>query len=108
MTDIRFYIAPDGSCPFEHYITAMPAPLAVDITRAVEKIASGLKGNIKSVGHGISEYKIYKHGGLRLYFGWDEGSVILLMVGRKKRQSADIMHARVLWTDYLQQKQNSQ
>lgn len=29
------------------------------------------------------------------------GAVIILMAGRKKRQSADIMQARALWADYL-------
>ena len=62
---------------------------------------AGNVSNVKSVGKGVSEYKIDFGPGYRIYFG-QEGDrlIILLGGGEKKSQDKDIKIARMCWAQY--------
>jgi putative addiction module killer protein len=61
--------------------------------------------NLKSVGGGILECKVEYGPGYRIYLGRDGDTlVILLGGGTKKRQSTDILDARIHWANYKQRK----
>lgn len=65
-------------------------------TRLV-RIQTGLLGDVKSVGGGISEARIYVGKGYRLYFTIQDNELVLLLCGgnksNKKQQQADIKNA---------------
>ncbi len=72
---------------------------------AIDRLRSGNTGNLKSVGDGVYEIRLTFGAGFRIYLGWeDDGIVILLQGGTKHRQSADIAKAKDFWRDYLERK----
>ena len=62
------------------------------------------EGNIssaKALGEGVSELRINRGPGYRIYFGWDgKLLVILLGGGTKRRQQSDIQTALRHWRSY--------
>ncbi|MXX87799.1 MAG: type II toxin-antitoxin system RelE/ParE family toxin [Boseongicola sp. SB0677_bin_26] len=75
------------------------------VTTAIARIGSGNLGDVKPVGHGVSERRITFGPGYRLYFGQDgQKLVVLLTGGVKKRQSKDIEQAQECWADYKKRK----
>jgi putative addiction module killer protein len=77
------------------------------VTAALVRIEQGNFSNAKSVGSGVSEYRIYFGPCYRIYFGKDgERLVILVGGGTKKRQQDDIQTAVARWQDYKRRKQS--
>ena len=66
---------------------------------------AGNLGDVKSVGKGVLERRIFYGPGYRIYFGLDSNRVVILLTGgTKKRQSRDITLAQEYWTDYMNRK----
>jgi len=95
----------EGYSPFARWFSTLDAPAAAKVAVAVYRLEQGNVSNVKSVGKGVSEYKIDFGPGYRIYFG-QEGDelVILLGGGAKKTQDKDIQIAQTLWTEYKQDK----
>ena len=91
----------DGVSVFEKWFNHLDAHAAAKATTALYRLEQGNFSNVKSVGKGVSEYKIDFGPGYRIYFG-QEGSylIILLGGGSKKTQSKDIRKAQLLWAQY--------
>jgi len=69
----------------------------VAIARRIDRAASGNLGDIKPVGHGVSEMRVDVGAGYRIYFTMRNGVVIVLLAGGdKSSQSADIRRAKKL------------
>jgi putative addiction module killer protein len=101
MLDIRYYLATDGSRPFDEWFAEMEPVARAKVTRAIARMGQGNLSNVKSVGGGVQEYRIDFGPGYRVYFGRDgETLVILLTGGTKKRQQRDIERAHAYWQDY--------
>jgi len=67
------------------------------IVKRLDRAAIGNLGDVKSVGFGISEMRIFIGKGYRLYFTLLNDELILLLCGGdKSSQSRDIKQARVL------------
>jgi putative addiction module killer protein len=65
------------------------------------RLEAGNFSAVKGVGAGVFELRLDFGPGYRVYFGKDgEAVVILLGGGTKKRQSADIQTARMVWQEY--------
>ena len=70
---------------------------AATIAKRVVRIQSGLLGDVKPVGNGVSELRIDYGPGFRLYFAQKGKTlVVLLCGGDKSTQKADIKHAKEL------------
>ncbi len=60
----------------------------------IERLASGLSGDVKSVGHGVSELRIDCGPGYRVYFKKQGREMIILLAGGdKSTQAKDIKAA---------------
>ena len=60
-------------------------------------------GDAKSVGMGVKKLKIDFGPGYRVYFGEDDGKVLVLLIGgTKKSQPTDIKRAQRYWAEYLE------
>lgn len=67
----------------------------------IRKVRRGLFGNVRSVGDGVFELKIYFGPGYRVYYLKDGSAmVILLCGGDKDSQDDDIRRARQFARDY--------
>jgi putative addiction module killer protein len=68
----------------------------------IRRLSLGNLGDVKPVGGGVSELRIDYGPGYRVFFQKRGGSLILLLVGGKKTQAADIARAKKLakeWAD---------
>jgi len=104
--DIREYLAPDGKCPFRNWLRSLKDVKARARIRArINRIRLGNFGDCKSVGSGVSEFRIDHGPGYRVYFGRvGEKIVLLLCGGTKRNQEKDINLAKEYWYDYKKRK----
>lgn len=99
---VESYIRPDGSCPFEEWMTSLRDQRArAKIRTRIGRVRLGNLGNCEPVGGGVLELKIDYGPGYRAYFG-QVGTklVVLLCGGDKSSQSEDIKRAIEYWEDY--------
>ena len=83
----------------------MNARAAATVATALTRLALGNYSNVKSIGAGVFELRIFFGPGYRVYFGNDgEDVVILLGGGSKQRQSRDISAAIANWQNYKSRK----
>jgi len=94
-----------GTSPFAGWFSMLDAHAAAKVATALYRLEQRNFSNVKSVGKGVSDYKIDFGPGYRVYFG-QEGDelVILLGGGAKKTQEKDIQTANTLWAEYKQVK----
>ena len=60
----------------------------------IERLAHGNPGDVKPVGHGVSELRIHHGPGYRVYFKMQKDTLVILLAGGTKRtQAADIKMA---------------
>ena len=104
MPEVRIYETEDGVSPFERWFDELPGAAAAKVRAALARLAAGNAGNAgdsKGVGEGVMERRLTFGPGLRIYYGRDgETLVVLLIGGTKKRQARDVAAAKLLWTDY--------
>ena len=105
MISIKEYVDRDGGSPFARWFSRLDAQAAAKVATALIRMEQGNLSSIKSVGAGVSEYRIDFGPGYRLYLGRDgETLVVLLGGGTKRRQRQDIETARDRWRDYKRRK----
>lgn len=72
-------------------------PAKICIVERISRLSSGLFGDSKSVGDGVSELRIHVGPGYRLYYTIRQQQVIILLVGvDKSTQATDIEKAKKL------------
>ena len=73
------------------------------ITARLTRLAYGLAGDVKPVGHGVSELRIHYGPGYRVYFRKRGNAIIILLCGGdKSTQAQDIKTAirlAIEWSD---------
>lgn len=70
------------------------------IAQRLDRAAAGNLGNIKSVGKGVSEMRVFAGPGYRLYFSVRDGELIILLCGgTKSSQSRDIVRAQQILSE---------
>ena len=101
MIEVREYLDAEGNSPYTKWFDRLNVTAAVKVTTAVHRMAQGNFSNVKGVGAGVYEYRIFFGPGYRIYFGKDgDRLVILLAGGTKQRQDVDIASAKKRWYDY--------
>jgi putative addiction module killer protein len=90
---------------YAEWFSGVDAAPAARIDRYVRRMESGNFGDSKSVGEGVRELRIDIGPGYRVYYGIDEGRIVLLLGGGTKRgQSRDVRKAIDRWTTYKKRK----
>lgn len=104
--EIREYLAPAGKCPFRNWLISLKDVKARARIRArINRIRLGNFGDCKSVGSGVSEFRIDYGPGYRVYFGRVGEKIVLLLCGGTKRDKGkDINLAKEYWYDYKKRK----
>ncbi len=101
MIRVEEFVTDEDVSPFRRWFDALDDQAAAWVTIAIDRLGEGNTSNAKSVGEGVSELRINRGPGYRVYFGWDgKVLVILLGGGTKKRQQTDIQSALRHWRSY--------
>jgi len=70
----------------------------------LQRLESGVLGDVKKVSHGISELRIHHGNGYRVYYKLVEKQIILLLIaGSKSTQKKDIEKAKIIWDNFKSQ-----
>lgn len=92
---IEVYEDDQGNRPFEDWFDRLPAVHAAKVTTAIARLDVGNRSGLKSVGQGVSEWRIDWGPGIRIYLAFDGTRLIILLArGTKSRQQSDIVQAQ--------------
>lgn len=102
MKQIKMLKLSNGREPFRDWIMSLEKVFRSRIDRKLSLLQLGLRGkNIKALGDGVFELKIRLGGGLRIYFGEKNNTIVILIFGgNKSSQSRDIKRAKDYWRMY--------
>ncbi len=90
------YVAEDGTSPFKKWFDGLSATEAAIVTISLERLRHRNTSNVKTLGGGVSELRIDRGPGYRIYFGWDGPTLVILLAGgTKRRQQRDIEAAKL-------------
>ena len=98
---IHYYSVGKDS-PFLKWFNKLDLRSQVIVDKYIQKVAEGNKiKNLRHLGDGVTEIKIYYGPGLRVYFSEDGNMILLLLLGGDKRsQNRDIKKAKEYRSDY--------
>ena len=103
MISVFAYRDSAGRQPFTDWFDDLDAQAATKVRNALAQLEAGSSSEVKPVGQGVSERRIHWGPGLRVYFGQDGQTILILLGGgTKATQSKDIKRAIACWTDYKQ------
>ncbi|WP_428670633.1 type II toxin-antitoxin system RelE/ParE family toxin [Reyranella sp.] len=86
---------------FAKWLTSLrDAKAASKVAQRIVRVSSGLMGDAKPIGEGVSELRINFGPGYRVYFK-QKGKILILLLcgGDKSTQAADIRRAKELAAD---------
>ncbi|MCI5123493.1 MAG: type II toxin-antitoxin system RelE/ParE family toxin [Candidatus Electrothrix sp. AR5] len=95
----------NGKSPFAKWLEELDEKTALRIQERIRRIGLGNLGDYKSVGSGVYELRFFfkRSGGYRIYFGFkDRELIVLLCAGDKSTQAKDIRKAKEYWRKYEQ------
>lgn len=102
---IKEYVSINGKNYFRSWIEDLEKTSRAKIQARIFRVELGNLGNYKKLGDGVSELKIDFGPGFRVYFGEEDGQIILLLIGGdKSSQKKDIQKAKDLWAENLGRK----
>jgi putative addiction module killer protein len=105
MIRIEEFITDENVSPFRRWFDSLDGQAAGWVAIAIDRLGEGNTSNAKALGEGVSELRIDRGPGYRIYFGWDgKVLVILLGGGTKRRQQGDIQKALGHWRSYKRRK----
>ena len=100
---VKEYVTSDGKIPYRDWLNSLDAQVKARIQARIFRFELGNLGDHKSVGKGVWEARIQFGPGYKVYFGKEEGRIILLLfAGDKSTQSRDIKKAQTYWEEYLE------
>lgn len=100
--DVRQYQTTDGRIPVSEWLCQLrDTATRARIASRLDRLAEGLRGDWRSVGHGVYELRIDHGPGYRVYFAQHAFTVVILLCGGDKdTQARDIERAHGYWKDY--------
>ena len=105
MIQVEEFITDEDVSPFRRWFDSLDEQAAAWVTISIDRLGEGNISNAKALSEGVSELRINRGPGYRVYFGWDgKLLVILLGGGTKRRQQSDIQSALRHWRSYKARK----
>ncbi len=101
--NLIIYENEDGIEPFTKWLLSLRDSLTRQrIEARLARLEQGNYGDVKAMGEGLSELRLFFGSGYRVYFG-EQGDciVVLLCGGDKNSQKKDIKEAKAYWKEYL-------
>lgn len=99
---IKVYASEMGVEPFDKWFSGLRSARAKQIIlKVLTKFEAGHMGDVKSLGGGVFEHRIFFQKGYRIYFAYDGSEIIILLGGSSKDdQKREIERAKQCWKDY--------
>ena len=98
---VKYYLGADLKSPFQRWLIKIDGDARAAVRTRLRRIEEhGNYGDCEPVGDGVSELRIHKGPGYRIYLGIDGDAVIVLCGGDKSSQASDIKKAKERWSDY--------
>jgi len=100
--EICYYQGDDGAVPYTKWMRKCRDNLAkAKILAKIANFKLGNMGDHKMLGGGVYEARINYAKGYRIYYGIDQGKVVLILcAGEKSTQKEDVEKAKEYWRDY--------
>ncbi|MEN8219507.1 MAG: type II toxin-antitoxin system RelE/ParE family toxin [Pseudomonadota bacterium] len=102
MIEIREYLTPSGSSPFGEWLLNLRDRKAkAKILTRLDRVAAGNLGDHKYLRDAVYELRLTYGKGIRIYYGKEGDTIILLLCGGdKSTQSRDIKKAVEYWQEH--------
>ncbi len=93
----------DGIEPFTKWLFSLrDSQVRKRIETRLSRLEQGNYGDVKPIGEGLSELRLFFGSGYRVYFGEQEDCIVVLLCGGdKSSQPRDIKEAKTYWKEYL-------
>jgi len=100
---VTVYVDDDGRAPFTEWLNNLRDAVGRGrISTRIVRLKKGNYGDCKQIGERLYELRMFFGPGYRVYFGENEGNVVILLcAGDKGSQSNDIELAKVYWNNIL-------
>ena len=96
------YADRNGNEPYVQWLESLKDEKTKERIRVrVRRLESGLYGDCQSVGDGVFELRLFFGAGYRIYFGEEDGNIVILLCGGDKgSQKRDIKTAKAYWKEH--------
>lgn len=102
--EIRKYLRRDGAVPYDEWLNRLPEKAQARIDIRLDRASLGNFGDSASVGSGVHELRFFFGPGYRIYDGFVENRIVLLLCGGDKgSQKRDIAEAKALWDEFKEE-----
>ena len=93
----------NGAEPFTKWLFSLrDSQSRKRIEARISRLEQGNYGDVKPIGEGLSELRLFFGAGYRVYFGEQEDYIVVLLCGGdKSSQPKDIKDAKTYWKEYL-------
>jgi putative addiction module killer protein len=99
--EIKEFVTARGRNLFRRWLVGLDRPIRERIQARVRRMGGGNVGKDRHLGGGLHEAKLDFGPGYRLYYGYRQSELILLLGGGdKSTQARDIALAGAHWRDY--------
>ena len=88
----------------ESVIRLLPDSLQRVVQSKITLMRLGHFPDVRALGQGLLELRIHTGPGVRVYYCWYEGSIMILLVGTKHRQDSDVRRAQRLMKHLKEQR----
>jgi putative addiction module killer protein len=99
---IVVYADEDGEEPYTQWLESLKDEKTKERIRLrVRRLENGLYGDCAPVGEGVSELRLFFGAGFRVFFGEEDGNIVILLCGGdKSTQQRDIKAAKKYWQEH--------
>ena len=105
MYKIKIYTDRRNKEPFTEWLNSLEKVDRARIRTRLTRIITGNFGEYKHIDGKIYEIKFKNRSGYRIYYAFDDDTIVLLLNGGNKgSQEKDIEKAKLYWKDFIEQK----
>ncbi len=100
--EVSIYVNERGVAPFIIWLEALDSTIRYRIKERLDRLRLGNFGDCKALQERVFELRCHFGSGYRVYYGIDQGVVVILCAGDKRTQKRDVVKAAEYWKDYYE------
>lgn len=100
--EVITYLSENGQSPFDEWVDSLKDSRTIaKVNMRLYRASLGNLGDAEPVGEGVYEMRLHFGPGYRIYYGQQQGRIVVLLCGGdKSTQTKDIKRAQLFWADY--------